>query len=188
MHCTIDDIALLTQIISDEELPTPQIYTAAPKDEQYLTNIYRFLTTLETPNNSIPQDQKQFIKRVTQFYVKSGIMWRCSKKGNPFLVILDKERQVRILTKAHEEDWCNIGWLVLWVWKVTLLWKTVSVHCTPALTLNKLNKADRHLPLPPTTCPIITIWIVWRFSWQLSFQIFEIVNCHKITYHKTALS
>jgi transposase InsO family protein len=99
----LDDIALLTRIISDEELPTPQIYTAAPKDEQYLTNIYHFLTTLEAPDNSSPQDQKRFIKRATQFYVKSGIMWRRSKKGNPLLVILDKEQRVRILTKAHED-------------------------------------------------------------------------------------
>ena len=31
--------------------------------------------------------------------------------------------------KKFGEDWCNIGWLVLWVWKVTLLWKAVPVHC-----------------------------------------------------------
>ena len=31
----LNDIALLTWIISDKELPTPQIDTAAPKDEQY---------------------------------------------------------------------------------------------------------------------------------------------------------
>lgn len=98
----LDEIALLTYGIPKES-PISLVFATIQKDEQYLKDIYHFLTTLEAPNYSNPQEQKRFIKRATQFYVKSGIMWKRHKKGNPLLVILEKSRRNQILVKAHED-------------------------------------------------------------------------------------
>jgi transposase InsO family protein len=98
----LDEIALFTTVV-DEEVPPVSILSTVSREDQGLFNIFHFLNTLEAPNYSTPQEQKRFIKRATQFYVKSGLMWRRKKKGNPLRVILDKKHREQLLTQAHEE-------------------------------------------------------------------------------------
>ena len=98
----LDDMALFTTIIQKEESPLSVLPTLAQED-QSLLDIYHFLTTLEAPNYSTPQEQKRFIKRATQFYVNSGKLWKRKRRGNPLRVILDRERRSQILIQAHEE-------------------------------------------------------------------------------------
>jgi hypothetical protein len=106
----LDDIALFAKISETEKNHSPEIISAIShvfattvREDQNLQNIYHFLTTLEAPNYSSPQEQKRFIKRATQFYVKSGNFWKRHKKGNPLRVILDPDQRNKILIQAHEE-------------------------------------------------------------------------------------
>jgi transposase InsO family protein len=99
----LDDIALFTKTIEHEEYLPAVVLASTIKEEKKLLDIYHFLTTLEAPNYSSPQDQRRFIKRATQFYVKSKQMWKRQKKGNPLKIILDKKHQRKILIQAHED-------------------------------------------------------------------------------------
>jgi transposase InsO family protein len=99
----LDEIALFVRIM-DRDNPVQQSFLAtSTKEDQRLFEIFRFLTTLETPQSLSPQDQRRFIKRATQFYVKTGIMWKRKKKGNPLRVIMSKERRKEVMNEAHEE-------------------------------------------------------------------------------------
>jgi len=98
----LDDIALWISIINSSDDPATILSTIVAEDRK-LMDIYHFLTTLEAPNYPTPQDQKRFIRRATQFYVKSGKMWKRQRKGNPLNVILDINRRNEILTQAHED-------------------------------------------------------------------------------------
>ena len=84
----LDEIALYVVISEKPQLAST--FTVS-KEEQSLLDIFRFLTTLEAPNYTTPQEQRRFVKRATQFYVKSGVMWKHKKKGNPLRVIMGKE-------------------------------------------------------------------------------------------------
>jgi len=95
----LDDIALWISIINSSDDPATILSTIVAEDRK-LMDIYHFLTTLEAPNYPTPQDQKRFIRRATQFYVKSGKMWKRQRKGNPLNVILDINRRNEILTQA----------------------------------------------------------------------------------------
>ena len=89
----LDEIALYAGIILDapeNNLP-PSICANITKEDQKLVEIFQFLTTLEAPYHSSPQEQRRFIKRATQFFVKSGIMWKRKKEGNPLKVIFETE-------------------------------------------------------------------------------------------------
>jgi hypothetical protein len=97
----LDDIALLIKTVNERQQPA--IVATIPDDDNNLLNIFRFLTTLEAPNYTTPQEQKRFIKRATQFYVNSGIMWKRKKTGNPLRVIFGKEHRTQLLTQAHED-------------------------------------------------------------------------------------
>ena len=101
----LDDIALLIKILDSERIlsPLPSSFSILSKNDRILVEIFRFLTTLEAPNHSTPQEQRRFIKRATQFYVNSGKMWKRKKKGNPLQVILGKDQRTQLLTQAHEE-------------------------------------------------------------------------------------
>ena len=96
----LDEIALYVEISGEPQ--SASIFTIS-REEQSLLDIFRFLTTLEAPNYTTPQEQRRFVKRATQFYVKSGIMWKRKKKGNPLRVILGKERREQLLDQAHED-------------------------------------------------------------------------------------
>ena len=105
----LDDIALYADVSNSEETQSSEVSSAAThvlsttvREDQNLRNIYHFLTTLEAPNYSSPQEQKRFIRRATQFFVKLDKFWKCQRKGNPLRVILDKNQRNKILIDAHE--------------------------------------------------------------------------------------
>jgi hypothetical protein len=62
----LDGITLFTKKIEHEEYLPAIVLTSTIKEEKKLLDIYHFLTTLEAPNYSSPQDQRRFIKRATQ--------------------------------------------------------------------------------------------------------------------------
>jgi hypothetical protein len=99
----LDDIVLFTQVIPQQNSQPQFSLINQTKEEQSLVDIFRFLTTLEAPNYATPQEQRRFIKKATQFYVKTGVMWKRQRKGNPLCVIFNKERRLQLLTNAHEE-------------------------------------------------------------------------------------
>ena len=72
------------------------------KLDESLKDIFKFLTTLEAPAKNSIQDQKRFIQRATQYYVKNGKMWKKRKDRSPLLVVFDHSRRLAILTEAHE--------------------------------------------------------------------------------------
>ena len=89
---------------SPKELPSYQ-FVATIQLDQGLREIYKFLTTLEAPPHDNIQDQRRFIQKATQFFVRDEKMWKRRKEKGPLLVILDHARRLAILTQAHE----NLG-------------------------------------------------------------------------------
>jgi transposase InsO family protein len=83
------------------DLPSGSFPATARLDGQ-LREIFRFLTTLEAPQSESIQDQKRFIKKATQYFVKGGKMWKRRQSRPPLLVIFDSDRRIAILTEAHE--------------------------------------------------------------------------------------
>jgi hypothetical protein len=86
---------------SPESLPSFYFVATVRLDED-LRIIYKFLTTLEAPSHNNVQDQRRFIRKATQFFVRDGKMWKRRKGSSPLLVILDHARRLAILTQAHE--------------------------------------------------------------------------------------
>ena len=87
---------------SSDDLPSFTFGASVRLDES-LRDIFRFLTTLEAPHHNTIQEQKRFIQKATQYFVKEGKMWKKRKMGNPLLVIFDHARRLGILTQAHED-------------------------------------------------------------------------------------
>jgi Integrase zinc binding domain len=73
--------------------------------DKNLEDIFRFLSTLEAPAFDSVQEQRRFIQKETQYFVKGHKMWKRRKNRSPLLVILDHERRMEILTQTHE----NLG-------------------------------------------------------------------------------
>lgn len=67
-----------------------------------LRDIHRFLTTLDAPPNTTVQEQKRFIRKSTQFFVKDGRMWKRVLHKPPLLVIFDHSKRITIMIEAHE--------------------------------------------------------------------------------------
>jgi transposase InsO family protein len=99
----LDEIALLVGIMDRRNSVQQSTLAISTKEDQRLFDIFRFLTTLEAPQSSTPQEQRRFINRATQFYVRTGVMWKRKKKGNPLRVIMSKERREEVMNEAHEE-------------------------------------------------------------------------------------
>lgn len=100
-------ISYLSQVqlrYSPETLPS-YIFSGTIRLDETLKDIFKFLTTLEAPISDSIQDQKRFVKKATQFFVKDGKMWKRRGKQPPLLVIMDHARRLAILTQAHE----NLG-------------------------------------------------------------------------------
>jgi len=97
----LDDIALLIKIINSEEVAST--LTILSKEELGLIDVFRFLTTLEAPSSSTPQEQKRFIKKATKYYVNTGVMWKRNKNGMPLRVIFGSENRTHLLKQAHEQ-------------------------------------------------------------------------------------
>jgi transposase InsO family protein len=84
-----------------EHLPSFSIPATVSLDET-LKRIYRFLTTLEAPFYESTQDQKRFLAKATQYFVRNDKMWKRRQGQNPLMVVLDPDRRLAILTQAHE--------------------------------------------------------------------------------------
>ena len=67
-----------------------------------LHQIYRFLTTMKAPPNSSVQEQKRFIRKATQYFVKDTRMWKRNPQGLPLLVIFSHNKRVTMMMEAHE--------------------------------------------------------------------------------------
>ena len=96
--------AYLDQVLPQyrpEALPS-FYFVASVRLDNNLRNIFKFLTTLEAPSFTSLQDQKRFIQKATQFFVKDDKMWKRRRDKTPLLVIMDHTRRIAILTQAHE--------------------------------------------------------------------------------------
>jgi len=81
------------------------VYAGTVRLDENLKDILKFLTTLEAPHSESIQEQKRFVQKATQFFVKDEKMWKRRGKSPPLLVILDHSRRIAIMTQAHE----NLG-------------------------------------------------------------------------------
>jgi len=73
----LDDIALFSSITKFSTLPynsdkLPSIFLSAADQEQTLTDIYKFLTTLEAPSFESTAKHRKFVKRTTRFFCTKG--------------------------------------------------------------------------------------------------------------------
>ena len=108
----LDDIALYTSVskVSQlqeqaeyglENLPS-HIFIATVRLDEDLRKVYKFLTTLEAPRFNSVQEQKRFIQKATQYFVKDGKLWKRRKEKTPLLVVMDHNHRITIMTQAHE--------------------------------------------------------------------------------------
>jgi hypothetical protein len=115
----LDEIALyvgvhdISRIFNAEELTLVQLrydpeslpsyyFSATVRLDEGLKDIFKFLTMLEAPSYDSIQDQRRFVQRATQYFVKDGKMWKRRKNKTPLLVVFDHARRLAILTQAHE--------------------------------------------------------------------------------------
>jgi len=110
----LDDITLLIHTPNPHSLPAFcfNIPTKLPYDTSKLPSwnlrksrqditlekVQQYLTTLEMPIFTSLQDRKRFIRKVGQFYVKAGQMFKRSPTHTPLLVILNPRKRLAILT------------------------------------------------------------------------------------------
>ncbi|KAG2345669.1 hypothetical protein BDR05DRAFT_880075, partial [Suillus weaverae] len=71
--------------------------------EQNLKEVYKFLTTLETPLFSSISAKKHFLKKAVRFFVQNGKMYKRLQGRPPLLVVFDPEKRATVLNQAHEE-------------------------------------------------------------------------------------
>jgi hypothetical protein len=83
----------------------PSVKYNHSKAEQIILQIHKFLTTLELPPTESLQARKRFLKRVAEFYLEDGKMFKRNGTQLPLLVIHDAKKKLAILTQAHE----NLG-------------------------------------------------------------------------------
>ena len=117
----LDDISLYTGVADAKLFATPElsylsqvplryspqtlpsyVFSATIRLDETLKDIFKFLTTLEAPHSKSIQEQKRFVRKATQFFVRDGKMWKRRSERPPLLVILDHARRLAILTQAHE--------------------------------------------------------------------------------------
>ncbi|KAG2055134.1 hypothetical protein BDR06DRAFT_883006, partial [Suillus hirtellus] len=103
----LDEIALFTSISNFTTHPynpnnLPSVFLSAADQEQTLTDIFKFLTTLEAPSFESTAKCKKFVKRTTRFFVQKGKMYKRLPDRPPLLVIFDPNKRLSILTGAHE--------------------------------------------------------------------------------------
>ena len=101
LHQRINYLPLTELRYTPENLPSYS-FPATTRLDGTLKDIFRFLNTLEAPHSDSIQEQKRFIKKATQYFIKGGKMWKRRKGRAPLLVILDHARRLEILTQAHE--------------------------------------------------------------------------------------
>jgi hypothetical protein len=78
-------------------------FPATTRLDQGLKDIFKFLTTLEAPPQESIQEQRRFIQKATQYFIKDGRMWKRRKNMTPLLVIFDHAHRLSIMTQSHED-------------------------------------------------------------------------------------
>ena len=73
--------------------------------DRILKQIQEFLTTLEIPQDISIKDRRRFNKKVSQYFIKDGRLFKRNGESAPVLVILNPRKRIAILTQAHE----NLG-------------------------------------------------------------------------------
>jgi hypothetical protein len=68
-----------------------------------LTDIFKFLTTLEAPSFETTSKCRKFVKWTTQFFIQKGKMYKHLQDRPPLLVVFDPEKWISILLQAHED-------------------------------------------------------------------------------------
>jgi len=123
----LDDIALLSLIPSHQFPPFPihnshskscysatlslspkplyQCYSARLTQENQLKDIYRFLSTLQSPNIKNLQTKHHLLAKAMEFFIKDNCLYKRNGHLTPLLVILDSQQKNSILLHAHE----NLG-------------------------------------------------------------------------------
>ena len=117
----LDDIALLMTIENIEWIrpfqfkkPTllpysiytlPSVQPQISRQEKMLSDIKKFLETLEVPPMKSLQAKKHFLKRSKEFYIKDHKLFKRNSANFPLLVVTNPQKRLAILTQAHE----NLG-------------------------------------------------------------------------------
>ena len=73
------------------------VLPAVGTQETTLEDIFQYLTNPEPAPAS-----RNFLKKVTKYFVKAGRMFKRTKTGRPLLVILDSTKREELLEQAHE--------------------------------------------------------------------------------------
>ena len=73
------------------------------EQDKTLSKVQHFLSTLEIPTFVSLSSRKRFMKKVSQFFIKGGKMFKRNGDKPPLLVILDIKKRLAILTQAHEK-------------------------------------------------------------------------------------
>lgn len=69
------------------------------KEDQVLQEIYHFLTTLAIPEGHIEQQQWQFIKRATKFFVRDEQLYKRNGVNQPLRAIVNLPTDTTCLNK-----------------------------------------------------------------------------------------
>lgn len=106
----LDDIALFishgqeAKASPAQQLPLQGFPININAQEETLTQIFRFLTTLQLPEDRLTaQQRKRFIQRAQKFFVKDGAMFKRNGPKMPLKVIFRPIRRKQILVDAHEK-------------------------------------------------------------------------------------
>lgn len=99
----LDDIALLASIPAQASCLQAHTFAAAiTGQDEKLRQIWRFLVSLEVPQDLSQQARKRFVKRALEFFLQDSLMYK-RNHGHPLRVVLETEKRVQIMTQAHEE-------------------------------------------------------------------------------------
>jgi hypothetical protein len=115
----LDDIVLFFHHPHPREL-NPFVFTVSTKlaynpyelpswklrqsnQDKTLIQVQHFLSTLELPTFLSLTARKRFMKKVAEYFVKGGKMFKRNRDKPPLLVILDIKKRLAILTQAHDK-------------------------------------------------------------------------------------
>src|SRR3984957_2910786 len=103
----LDDIVLYTnqssQLSHSSLLKFHCLIIDDTPQDKTLHEIKHFLETMTLPQFDSVQTKKRFIQRALQFFIQDELMYRRRKNKMPQRVILNADKRLEILNKAHEE-------------------------------------------------------------------------------------
>ena len=103
----LDDIVLYTnqssQLSHSSLLKFHCLIVDDTPQDKTLHEIKHFLETMTLPQFDSVQTKKRFIQRALQFFIQDELMYRRRKNKMPQRVILNADKRLEILNKAHEE-------------------------------------------------------------------------------------